>query len=442
MSTRSPALLDTTARQLTLDDLPAARSEMDLSAPPDCLELAEGVTGARKILLLVRLHTHPLGTIVLDGSKGLRWATHASTVWAAVKDAANAHLAVDGLPGVCEVSEFAETPPFLPGCVSRRCEVLAAAPSISVVVATRERPRLLRRCLDALLELNYPDYEIIVVDNAPVTSTTARLVTELYGSSVRYCREERRGLAWAHNRGLRAAKGSLIAFVDDDVLVDQHWLTAIAEAFAASDDVGCVTGLILPAELVTPAQLVLEQHGGFDKGFELTVYDTGANRPADPLFPFTAGRLGSGANMAFDAEVLRGLGGFDEATGIGTFARGGDDLAAFFRTVLDHKLVYQPGALVWHRHHREMAAVENQAYGYGVGLGAFLASVMTHEPRAWPSLLHRLPRGLEYAFSKDSARNRGRYAGCPSTLRRLERRGLVYGPVAYAVSWWRSRRGA
>ncbi|BBX20087.1 glycosyl transferase family 2 [Mycolicibacterium duvalii] len=444
MSTEAPARSatqshDTTARHVTLDDLPVGRADVELSCPPDRLATSGGVGGPRKVLTLVRLHTHPLGTIVLDATKGLDWSTHAPTVWSEFREAANAHLKSDALPAANELTDLAATPAATPRCMDRRRAVEAEAPRITVVVATRERPRLLRICLNALLDLDYPDYEIVVVDNAPETAATARLVKQLYAPSVRYRREDRKGLASAHNRGLETATGSIVAFVDDDVVVDRNWLSAIAEGFRAYPNVGCVTGLILPAELITPAQLMLEQHGGFDKGFRQRVFDTSDNRPGDPLFPFTAGRLGSGANMAFDTAVLRELGGFDSATGIGTFARGGDDLAAFFRVVLDHKLVYQPSAVVWHRHHREMAAIQNQAYGYGVGLGAFLASVMVHEWRMWPQLIVRLPRGLSYAFSAASARNRGRYAGCPSELGRLERRGLAYGPAAYAVSRWQNR---
>lgn len=278
----------------------------------------------------------------------------------------------------------------------------------------------------------------MVVDNDPDTADTAELVA-CFPDWVRYVREDRRGLASAHNRGLEEVRGEIVAFVDDDV-VDRHWLTGIAEGFAADRGVGCVTGLILPEQLDTPAQLLLERHGGFDKGFGLQVFDCDQNRPGDPLFPFTAGRLGSGANMAFDTAVLRGLGGFDPAIGVGTFARGGDDLAAFFRVVLGHRVVYQPAAIVWHRHHRDMAALRNQAFGYGVGLGAFLTSVMVREPKMLPKLLRRLPGGVVYAFSASSARNRGRYDGWPSELARLEKRGLAYGPVAYAVSRWRTRK--
>ncbi|MFN2495712.1 MAG: glycosyltransferase [Pseudonocardiaceae bacterium] len=240
----------------------------------------------------------------------------------------------------------------------------------------------------------------------------------------------------------------MLAFTDDDVIVDSQWLAALAEGFTATDGgVGCVTGLILPAALETPAQLITERHGGFGKGFAPRIVDRGGNRPADPLFPFTAGRFGSGANMAFDAALLRELGGFDPATGAGTFARGGDDLLAFFRVIAcGRSLVYQPDALIWHYHRRELAGVRTQAYGYGVGLGAYLASALAHEPAMWPALLHRLPAGLVYAFSRSSQRHVDRYAAWPKEyaawpkeLARLERRGLLWGPVAYTLSRWRTR---
>ena len=429
------------ARMITMADLPVARTEIDLGSPPAFLKLADGVSDAKKIMALVRLHTHPLGIVVLDGATDLRWSTHSAVVWSALRDAVDAHLVADGLPGTGDPKALSTaSQPVVPICVRRRRAVLAEPPLITVIVATRERPELLRTCLDSLLAQDYPNYEVVVVDNDPETAATAQLVTEGFGPGIRYVREARRGVASAHNRGLEEARGEIIAIVDDDVLVDRHCLTAIAEGFAVDANVGCVAGLILPAQLDTPAQLLLQQHGGFDKGFALRIFDTDRKRPDDPLFPFTAGQFGSGANMAFNSEVLRRLGGFDPAIGTGTFARGGHDLAAFFRVVLDNRVVYQPAAIVWHRHHREMAALRNQAYGYGVGLTAFVTSVLVHEPRTWAALLRRLPAGISYAFSSTSDRNQGRYDGWPTELSRLERRGLLFGPGAYAVSRWRAYR--
>jgi hypothetical protein len=196
----------------------------------------------------------------------------------------------------------------------------------------------------------------------------------------------------------------------------------------------------MPAELATQAQLMLELHGHFGKGFETRVFNLNANRPDDPLFPFTVGKLGSGANMSFDKDALRAAGGFDPAIGAGTVARGGDDLAALFSILATgHSLTYEPAALVWHRHRRDVEALAKQAYGYGVGLGAYLASVLAQHPRMIAGAAARLPAGLRYALRSDSPRNQHSAGVWPQELVRLERRGLAYGPVAYAVSRWRTR---
>ncbi|GGR67963.1 glycosyltransferase [Streptomyces roseolus] len=327
----------------------------------------------------------------------------------------------------------------------------AAPPRASVVVATRERPDSLARALDSLLAQDHPDHELIVVDNAPRTSATRDLVREGYADRVRYVREDRPGLAAAHNAGVAAAGGEVLAFTDDDVIADPHWLTALAAPFAADPRLGCVTGLILPARLTTPAQILLESHGGFAKGFAPRLYDP-ARPPADePLFPFTAGSFGSGANMAFRASALRRAGGFDPATGTGTAARGGDDLYAFVAVLAaGHRLRYAPGALVWHHHRETWQDLENQAYGYGAGLTAYLTATMVRRPALLPALLARLPRGLAHARTMTAERggDRGgvpgehgtRHHPWPASLSRLERRGMLYGPLGYLRA--RLHRGA
>ncbi|MFE5797179.1 glycosyltransferase [Streptomyces sp. NPDC056503] len=322
-----------------------------------------------------------------------------------------------------------------------------APPRASVIVATRERPDSLARALDSLLAQDHPDHELIVVDNAPRTTATHDLVTRAYGR-VRYVREDRPGLAAAHNAGVAAAGGEVLAFTDDDVIADPRWLTALATPFAADPGLGCVTGLILPARLSTPAQILLESHGGFAKGFAPRLYDP-ARPPADePLFPFTAGSFGSGANMAFRASALRRAGGFDPATGTGTAARGGDDLYAFVAVLAaGHRLRYTPDALVWHHHRETWQDLENQAYGYGAGLTAYLTATMVRRPALLPALLARLPRGLAHARTMTAERGGGSDGGShaggvpgehgtqhhpwPASLSRLERRGMLYGPVGY-----------
>ncbi len=413
---------------------PVTVAEIELAGPAavSYISIAQAESDeVRQALVLVRMAGRPLTTITVDAPGGRvdaeSCAAQAHAALAAmgeIPDAAGATLsgapAVDSSPAV------------------------ARYPQISVVIATRERPQSLARCLHSLAQLDYPDYEVIVVDNAPLTDDTARLIRQWTEFTVRYVREDRRGLAAAHNRGLLEAQGAIVAFTDDDVIVDKRWLREIASAFRADDDVACVTGLIMPAELQTPPQVMLEAQGNFSKGFHQRVVDLGVHRPADPLFPFTTGKLGSGANMSFDRDKLRAMGGFDPATGVGTLARGGDDLAAFFTAIAaGFQLVYQPTALVWHHHRRDFDSLAGQAYGYGVGLGAYLMSAVCRHPALIGRALWRAPAGLAYAFGPNTPRTaNASHSGWPREFTRLERKGLLLGPLAYVRSRWNTRNAA
>jgi O-antigen biosynthesis protein len=425
---------------------PATVAQIELSDPVTVTHISVADFGPDSeetiapALVLARLHGQPIGTVLVEAAGGkVDESSCFKVAWTSLEKEIAQHLAADGLPFEAQV-------PARPGGAAPRCEQQAVpipdpAPSVTVVVATRERQALLATCLEALSELDYPNYDVVVVDNAPVTDQTERLIADKY-PDVRYAREDQPGLAAAHNCGLRVATGSILAFTDDDVRADRQWLTETVRAFQAGPNVACVTGLILPAELQTRAQIMLEAHGAFGKGYQQRIFDMKSNRPDDPLFPFTAGQFGSGANMSFDAEMLRAIGGFDQATGTGTVARGGDDLAAFFAVVATgHQLVYQPAALVWHRHRRDLESLSNQAYGYGVGLGAYLASALATHPASLGRAIYRAPAGLAYVLRPNSPRSAHLKTEdeWPRELSRLERRGLAYGPLAYGISRWRTR---
>lgn len=306
----------------------------------------------------------------------------------------------------------------------------------SVVVATCNRPVELAACLRSLLAQTHPPALIVVVDDAPGGDLTPAVVARYaQRGPLRYVEGPRLGLAAAHNRGLREVTTPLVAFTDDDVVADEHWLQRLIDAFASAPDVGCVTGKIVAYELVTRAQVLLDGYAGFDKGATRCVFDLGANRPADPLFPFAAGTLGSGANMAFARAALIEQGGFDAALGAGTRAMGGDDLSAFFEVLQHgHSLVYEPRAIVRHRHPRDLRALKRQVYGYGVGLTAYLTKCVLDRPRLLGSATRRLPAAASYVFSTASTKNARLPAGYPPALVRLERLGMLAGPFAYVAS--------
>jgi GT2 family glycosyltransferase len=307
---------------------------------------------------------------------------------------------------------------------------------LSIVVATCADAESVVRCVEAICSNVAGPFEVIVVENRPARSTVEGALGERFGDDerVRYVEEQRPGLACARNAGLRAARGDLVAFTDDDVLVDPAWAPAIRAAFAATPQVDCVTGLIVPLELETPAQLLIERFASYSKGFLPRVYSLDDPPPDQPLFPYTAGYFGSGANMAFRTGALRDLGGFDPVLGTGTRARGGEDLDICIR-VLDagRRLAYEPRAVIWHRHPDTHAHLRRRAFDYGAALGAMFTKHILTGPNRW-AIISRVPRGIRYYTDPKSRKNVTRGSAFPRSLTYLERVGLLYGPVAYLAS--------
>jgi glycosyltransferase involved in cell wall biosynthesis len=392
--------------------------------------------GAR---LLAWLHGRPLGEIVLPlGGAPVPARRLADEVWSVLGERIAKHCADDGIPLLGSLPVTGIALPEQARCAGRR--MLTGEPRITVVIATRDRTDSLLRCLASVSRLNYRAFDVVVVDSAPTTDLTARTLPGCpeWPFSLRYQRAARPGLALAHNEALRAVTGEIVAFTDDDVEVDPEWLSAYAEAFTETG-AACVTGLILPAELETRAQLLVEQAGGFARGFTRRTFTRDMPDP-EPLFPFTAGRFGSGANMAFRTDWLLTHGGFDPATGAGTPAKGGDDLIAFLRTIVDGgTLVYEPAAVVRHWHRRDYQGMRRQAFGYGMGLGAYLTAAIWHRPVLLASMLRRAAPAAMHLLGSNSAKNTHRAESFPRELVLRELAGVLAGPLGYARSRWRYR---
>jgi GT2 family glycosyltransferase len=381
--------------------------------------------------LLIRLHGHPLGIVSRPlPAAGISPEDLAREVWSELGGAIRAHLRADGLPTADGLSAAGLEPDQPPACLSG--DLGLPPPAVSVVVATHDRPELLTRCLSALAKQSHPNFEVLVVDNAPTSDATSKLFCRDYWSDDRfdYVLEQSPGVSRAKNLGAAHARFDLLAFTDDDAVPDPGWLSALTRAFAAPQ-VSCVTGLTLPANLDTRAEQIFEDHVGFPSTFTPRLFDLGENRPPEPLFPYTTGQLGAGVNLALRTSVFRALGGFDCALGTGTESRGGEDLA-FLLDLLQsgHQLAYQPAAIVRHRHRSDMTALRNQVFGYGVGLGAYLARSVAVRPSRLIGMGLNAGRGLTHHASRRQSRN-GAHSPFPPDLRRLERLGLLYGPMAY-----------
>ena len=304
----------------------------------------------------------------------------------------------------------------------------SALPQVTVAVCTRDRPEDMRRCLDAFMQLPDDGQEYLVIDNCPSSDATEQIVKS-YGERVRYVRENRPGLNIARNRALAEASHEIVAFNDDDAVPDPGWLRALRRNFA-DPEVLCVTGLTMPLELETAAQEMFEQYSPFGRGFCRQEFW------GSPEMALAAGRVGAGANMALRRSTLAKVGPFDEALDAGTRTQSGGDTEMFARILArGYHIVYDPAALSWHRHRRTWEALRQTAYGYGVGIYAFWASLLLREQMlgvfsaAWGYWWHdQLPQLVKALLKRPGS--------LPLSLLLAELRGCLVGVPAY----YRARR--
>ncbi len=214
-------------------------------------------------------------------------------------------------------------------------------PRISVVVCTYNGSRTLRECLEKLAQLDYPNHEVIIIDDGSTDGGADN--AESYG--FRLIRTENGGLSRARNVGLEAATGEIVAYIDDDAYPDPDWLRYLAHTFMTSDFVG-VGGPNLPPpadELV--AQCVAQSPGG-------PVHVLLSDREAEHI---------PGCNMAFRKSCLLAIGGFDPL-----FRAAGDDVDVCWRLMAKGwRLGYSPAAVVWHHRRNSIRAYWKQQKGYG-----------------------------------------------------------------------------
>ena len=406
--------------------IPAVVRDVELSGALPALPATDARgRRVRQAWLVVRLFTEPLGLLALDVPE------------AGLSPIALAR-AVDERYGEAVRERLRGPRTQLPRYLATRAEILRDAPPVTVVVCTRERPEALARCLDSLLVQEYPRFRVLVVDNAPTSTATADVVRAkaLHGP-VEYLVAREPGLSHARNAAVAAAPGEILAWTDDDVTPDPYWLSEVARGLAEHPEAGVVCGVVVPAELETPAQLWFEQFGGHSKGrgFTPALFSPATAHVQSPLYPLPA--FGVGANMTFRPGVIESIGGFDPALGAGTRSMGSEDTLAFTQVLrAGGTIVYQPTALVRHYHRRDARSLYRQMVGYGTGLTAAYTSLLLADPRVLVGLLRLVPTAVRDLFGAGSLRVAGLGADFPADLLRANRRGMLRGPFAYL----RSRR--
>ena len=214
-------------------------------------------------------------------------------------------------------------------------------PRVSVVVCTYNGSRTIRDCLEGLARLDYPNYEVIVVDDGSSDATPA--IAAQY--ACRLIRTENRGLSSARNTGLAAATGDLIAYLDDDAYPDPHWLSYLAATFLSTSHAAVGGPNIAPPADGLVAACVARAPGG-------PVHVLLTDRDAEHI---------PGCNMAFRRACLEAIGGFDPQ-----FRVAGDDVDVCWR--LQQRgwtLGFSPAAMVWHHRRNSVGAYWKQQISYG-----------------------------------------------------------------------------
>lgn len=236
------------------------------------------------------------------------------------------------------------------------------AESLTVIVCTRDRPDALALCLASLALQHSPPGEIIVVDNSK-GRTAERVAAEF---AVRYVHEPRPGLSVARNAGIRAGRGALIAFTDDDVEAYPSWTQEIVRAFAGAD-VDAVTGLVLAARLDTAAQSFFQfDMGGFGNRFVPLVFDRRFFEETCPLGA-PVWRIGAGANMAFRRSVFDRVGLFDERLGAGASGCSEDSELWYRLLATGGACLFEPRAVVTHHNREQWSELRQQIRAYMKG---------------------------------------------------------------------------
>jgi len=215
--------------------------------------------------------------------------------------------------------------------------------NISVVVCTYNRCESLKRTLKGFSEVVYPEgysWELVLVDNnsKDETKMIAEEFKEESGLNVKYVFEAKQGLSYARNRGINHSKGEIIAFTDDDVMVDRYWLSNIERAFE-EHGVSCVGGKILPVwEIPKPKWLKHDLH------YMLALLDYG-DKPFYLKSPIIWG-----ANFSVKADIFGKYGGFDTNLGRIPGRLFAGEETEFVRRILNkgEKILYDPNAVVYH----------------------------------------------------------------------------------------------
>ena len=220
-------------------------------------------------------------------------------------------------------------------------QLLEETMKVSVVVCSYNGGSTLDQCLRSLLALDYPDYEIILVDDGSTDDTPA--IAARF-PEVQTIRQPNCGLSVARNVGLQAATGEIVAYTDSDCFADPHWLTHLVDQFQRTGAAG------VGGPNLTP-----------DDGWLAACIAASPGQPTHVLASDQLAEHIPGCNMAFRKSALEALKGFNPI-----YRKAGDDVDICWRLQQAGMWVsFAPGAFVWHHRRQTVKAYFKQQMGYG-----------------------------------------------------------------------------
>jgi glycosyltransferase involved in cell wall biosynthesis len=219
---------------------------------------------------------------------------------------------------------------------------LPHVPFVSVIVCSYNGAKTLAACLNSLSKLNYPDYEVILVDDGS-TDNTAEIAEQF--PHLRYIYQSNHGLSDARNTGAAAAKGEVFAYTDSDCMADVDWLYYLIGTLVRDDFAGVGGPNVTPPAKNWIQACVAAAPGG----------------PSHVLLTDTVAEHIPGCNMAFYRWAFESVGGFDNE-----YHQAGDDVDFCWRLQQAGCVIgFSPTAIVWHHRRFTLRAFLKQQEGYG-----------------------------------------------------------------------------
>lgn len=215
-------------------------------------------------------------------------------------------------------------------------------PRVSVIVCSYNGAKTLDRCLSSLKNLEYPDYEVVLVDDGSKDETREIAASHPWVHTIH---QENRGLSFARNVGAQAATGEVIAYTDSDCMADPEWLYFLVGTLLAGEYAGVGGPNISPPAENWIQACVAAAPGG----------------PSHVLLTDVVAEHIPGCNMAFYKWAFERIGGFDV-----DYRKAGDDVDFCWRLQQDGQVIaFSPAAIVWHYRRFTLTAFRKQQEGYG-----------------------------------------------------------------------------